>query len=99
MGCSYTGSAGGAIVIATPNCANAAAGIENIRTASNHNRMLRIVNHLARSSFDCPILPWCCGLRGLKGDVLLQGFHWDDSESVHYDSLLGMSQKLLTRPF
>src|SRR5271168_1014797 len=66
MGCSYTGSAGGAIVIDTPNCANKLAGTANIRTANNRKREVRILNHLARSSFDCPVEPCCCGLRGLR---------------------------------
>ena len=30
--------------MATPNCANEAAGIANITTASNRKRMLRILN-------------------------------------------------------
>src|ERR1022692_743014 len=67
MGCSYTGSAGGAIEMDTPNCANEAAGMASIRTASNSKRIVCILNHLARSSFDCPVLPCCCGLRGLRG--------------------------------
>jgi hypothetical protein len=69
MGCVYTGSAGGAIVIDTPNCANKLAGMAIIRTASNRKRELRILNHLARSSFDYPAEPCGCGLRGVKGDA------------------------------
>src|SRR5208282_2819742 len=67
MGCVYTGSAGGAIVIDTPNCANEMAGMASIRKARNNKRILRILNHLARSSFGCPVLPCCCGLRGTNG--------------------------------
>jgi hypothetical protein len=49
------GSAGGAIVIATPNCASEATGIATIRSVSNSKRIVRILNHFARSSFDCPM--------------------------------------------
>jgi hypothetical protein len=92
MGWVYTGSPGGAIVIATPNCANEEAGMANITSASNRKRILvkrilLILNHLARSSFDCPVLPCCCGLRGLKCGVSMQGFHRSGFKSVHYDSL------------
>ena len=69
MGCVYTGNAGGAIVIDTPNCANEAAGMAKIRAASNIKRIVRILNHLARSSFDCPVVPRCCGLSGWNGDA------------------------------
>ena|SRR5208282_5477689 len=87
MGCSYTGSAGGAIMIDTPNCANEMAGMANIRKARNSKRILRILNHLARSSFGCPVLPCCCGLRGLNGDASMQAFHRGTTKSVHYCSL------------
>jgi hypothetical protein len=39
----------------TPNCANEAAGMASIRNVSSSKRIVRILNHLARSSFDCPI--------------------------------------------
>jgi hypothetical protein len=42
----YTGSAGGAIMMDTPNCANEMAGTATIRKASNRKRILRILNHL-----------------------------------------------------
>src|SRR5271157_345674 len=87
MGCMYTGSAGGAIVIDTPNCANEVAGMASMRKASNSKRILRILNHLARSSFDCPVLPCCCGLRGSNGDASMQGFHEGTVKTVHYCSL------------
>jgi len=48
MGCVYTGSAGGAIMIDTPNCADNVAGMAIIRKASNSKRTLRILNHLAQ---------------------------------------------------
>src|SRR5579863_2649745 len=63
------GSAGGAITIDTPNCANDAAGMAKIRSVSNSKRIVRILNHLARSSFDCPVRPCRCGLRGVRGDA------------------------------
>src|SRR5580704_4601432 len=78
MGCSYTGSAGGAIVIDTPNCANKLAGMAIIRTANNRKREVRILNHLARSSFDCPVKRCCCGLRGVRAMVVTQRFHEED---------------------
>src|SRR5208282_3793928 len=87
MGCSYTGSAGGAIVIDTPNCANAAADMASIRSARDSKRILRILNHLASSSFDCPVVPCCCGLRGWNGGASMQGFHGGTAKSVHYSSL------------
>jgi hypothetical protein len=83
----YTGSAGGAIMIDTPNCANEATGMASIRSASNSKRIVRILNHLARSSFGCPVVPCCCGLRGLNGDASMQGFHGGTAKSVHYSSL------------
>jgi hypothetical protein len=87
MGCVYTGSAGGAITIDTPNCANEATGMASIRSASNSKRIVRILNHLARSSFDCPVVPCRCGLRGLNGDASMQGFHGCTAKTVHYGSL------------
>jgi hypothetical protein len=58
------GSAGGASVIETPNCANEAADMAIIRRASDRKRMVRILNYLARSSFDCPVNLNCRELRG-----------------------------------
>src|SRR5271169_6658072 len=87
MGCEYTGSAGGAIMIDTPNCANEAAGMASIKKASNRKRVVRILNHLARSSFDCPVAPCCFGLRGLNGDASMQEFHGCAAKSEHYGSL------------
>jgi len=69
MGCSYTGSAGGAIPTDTTNCANDATGMVSIRSVSNNKRILCIFYHLATSSFDCPVVPCCCGLRGLRGTI------------------------------
>jgi hypothetical protein len=43
MGCSYTGSSGGAMVMDTPNCASNVAGMASIRNASNNKRMVRIL--------------------------------------------------------
>src|SRR5208282_5104432 len=54
----------------TPNCANAATDMASIRSARDSKRILRILNHLARSSFGCPVLPCCCGLRGSNGDCV-----------------------------
>jgi hypothetical protein len=59
----------------------------SIRSASNSKWMVRILNHLARSSFDCPVVPCCCGLRGLNGDASMQGFHGCTAKTVHYCSL------------
>jgi len=59
----------------------------SIRKASNSKRILRILNHLARSSFGCPVLPCCCGLRGSNGDASMQGFHEGTAKTVHYGSL------------
>src|SRR5208283_2037120 len=55
--------------MATPNCANEAAGMASIRSVSNSKRIVRILNHLARSSFDCPVGLCGCGLRGVRGDA------------------------------
>src|SRR5450756_1582250 len=88
MGCTYTGSAGGAIVMAMPNCASEVAGMASIRKANNSKRILRILKHLAGSSFDCPVLRCCCGLRGSNGDTSRQGFHGVPVKSVHKSSLL-----------
>lgn len=57
-------------MIETLNCANKLAGTASINTASNNKREIRILNHLAGSSFDCPIQRCGCGLRGVKGDEL-----------------------------
>src|SRR5208337_5014571 len=81
------GSAGGAMVIDTPNCANRAAGRASIRTASNRKREVRILNHLARSSFDCPVQPCCCGLRGVRAMGQVQELHGCTEESDQSDSL------------
>ena len=54
MGCSYTGSAGGAIMIDTPNCANEMAGMASIRKTRNSKRILRILHHLAGSILRLP---------------------------------------------
>ena len=50
----------------TPNCAMEVAGMARIRKASNSKRMVRILNHLASSSFDCPVAPCGCELRGWR---------------------------------
>jgi hypothetical protein len=73
-GCSYTGKSGGAIVMDTPTsiCANDAAEMASTPSASNSERMekiMRIVLPSARSSFAYPILLSRCGLRRLKGAI------------------------------
>src|SRR5271157_4714847 len=69
MGCVYTGSAGGANATDTANCANEAAGMATIRSASNNQRIVRILITFPDQSFVCPVLCCCCGLRGLKGTI------------------------------
>jgi hypothetical protein len=76
----------------TPNCANEAAGMASIRNVSSSKRIVRIFNHLARSSFDCPVGLCLCGLRGLRGDasrVIAKDSTDAPLRSEHYGSLLG----------
>ena len=88
MGCAYTGSAGGAIVIDTPNCANEAAGMASIRSASKSKR--------DGTHFESP----CQIILRLPGSTLLLRAAWIEgrwvrfkdstdatAESVHYGSL------------
>src|SRR5216683_6794093 len=66
------GSAGGANEIDMLTCANDAADMASINSANNSERMegiIRTVLPFARSSFACPVLLCCCGLRGLRGTI------------------------------
>jgi len=93
MGCVYTGSAGGAIATDTTNCANEVAGMAIVRRASINKRMVRILNHLARSSFDCPVVLAGCGLCGLKRatrHIHKQGLQECIAESEHYGSVIAI---------
>src|SRR5271165_7662605 len=84
------GSAGGAMVMDTPNCANEAAGTASIRTASNRKRILRMLNHLCQIILRLPEGLCCCGLRGVRGDAS-SAISKDSTDaslrSVHYGSL------------
>ena len=95
MGCSYTGSAGGAIPTETTNCANEAAGMASIRSVSNNKRILCILNHLARSSFDlpgCTLLLRAAWSKRRRVKRHRQGLHGPAVRSEHYGSLSASSQ-------
>src|SRR5271163_3709765 len=81
-------------MIDTPICENKLAGMAIIRTASNRKRELRILGHLARSSFDCPVKLYGCGLRGVRALGRIQEFHGCAAQSEQSDSLCSnMSRK------
>ena len=77
----------------TPNCANEAAGMANIRTASSSKRMLRILNHLARSPVRLPgptLASAGCLVRGLASSASLPRIHF--LVCALWITLRGMSQ-------
>ena len=88
-------------MIATPNCASELAGMASIRKARNNKRILRILKHPAGSSFGCPVLPCCCGLRGSNGDATRQAFHGCTAKTEHKSSLsrIPLLLSLLNRLF
>src|ERR1700683_3955569 len=99
MGWSYTGSAGGPIVIATLNCPNDAADRASITRTSDRERSIkarteksiRILFPLAQSSFASPVLLCGCGLRGVRAETRITAIIDLSHSSRHFPSPKGFS--------